>query len=150
MLTKTDISIEEARIRRLFEEWTKAVVEKNVESLMAYYSPDVVVFDLIPPMEYRGLEAYRKSWQTGFECMPGNIEFETHDMQLTVDEETAFCHRLVRMSGTSKDGESCGCWMRWTVCLRKIDGNWRITHEHVSVPCNPENNQALMDLGPQP
>lgn len=150
MLTKTDISIEETRIRRLFEEWTSAVLEKNVDKLMTFYAPDVVAFDMIPPLQFIGIDAYRKSWQTGFACMPGAIEIETRDLRLTVGEDTAFCHRLVRMGGASNDGENCDCWMRWTVGLQKIDECWRITHEHVSVPINPESNQALTNLKPQP
>lgn len=148
MITNTDIAIEEARIRRLFDEWTNAVREKNIETLMCYYAPDIVAYDLIPPMQFKGIDAYRNAWQTGFDCMTGDVEFETRDVHLSVGEDIAFCHRLVRMAGTSKDGENFGCWMRWTTGLNKINGSWRITHEHISVPFDMETDKALMDLKP--
>ena len=38
---------------------------------------------------------------------------------------------------------SCGqTWMRATVGYRRIDGKWKVVHEHVSVPFNPMDNQA--------
>ena len=39
-------------------------------------------------------------------------------------------------------------WVRTTVCFRKIDGTWLITHEHNSVPFNPETGKASLDLAP--
>ena len=149
MITHIDLTVEEARLRRLFEEWTNAILEKDVEKLMAFYAPDVVAFDAVGPLQFVGRDAYRKAWETGCDCMPESIAFETRDMRLDVGEETAFCYRIVRMGGTSKNGQSCDCWMRWTNGLRKIDGCWQIVHEHVSVPFDPESNQALIHLVPE-
>jgi hypothetical protein len=43
----------------------------------------------------------------------------------------------------------CGqTWMRVTVGYRRIDGKWKVTHEHVSVPFNPMNNQAWQIKNP--
>ena len=39
-------------------------------------------------------------------------------------------------------------WIRATLCYRKIDGKWMVTHEHVSVPFDPESGQASLDLKP--
>jgi len=32
--------------------------------------------------------------------------------------------------------------MRVTVGYRRIDGQWKVVHEHVSVPFNPMDNQV--------
>jgi ketosteroid isomerase-like protein len=39
-------------------------------------------------------------------------------------------------------------WVRFTVCLRKIDGHWMVTHEHASVPFDVETGRASVDLAP--
>jgi ketosteroid isomerase-like protein len=39
-------------------------------------------------------------------------------------------------------------WWRVTVCYRKIDGRWKIAHEHNSVPFNVNNGKASLDLKP--
>jgi ketosteroid isomerase-like protein len=35
-----------------------------------------------------------------------------------------------------------------TVCLRKIGGKWTVTHEHNSVPFDPETGKPSLDLKP--
>ena len=39
-------------------------------------------------------------------------------------------------------------WVRATVCYRKIDGTWMVTHEHNSVPFDVESGKASLDLKP--
>ena len=55
---------------------------------------------------------------------------------------------LYRVSGTLASGDELGMWNRATFCFRKIDGEWRITHEHDSVPFDPETGQASTTLEP--
>jgi ketosteroid isomerase-like protein len=60
-----------------------------------------------------------------------------------------FCHSLNRLSGTKTDGEEIDMWLRATVCFRKIDGKWTITHKHESVPFYMDgSNKAAVDLKP--
>jgi len=35
-----------------------------------------------------------------------------------------------------------------TLCFKKIDGNWLIAHEHVSVPADLASGRAALDLKP--
>ncbi len=47
------------------------------------------------------------------------------------------------------DGEKVDMWLRETLCFRKIDGKWKITHEHESVPfCMDGSFKAAVDLKP--
>jgi ketosteroid isomerase-like protein len=46
------------------------------------------------------------------------------------------------------DGEINDVWVRATVCFRKIDGHWKVTHEHMSVPYDMETSKASVDLKP--
>ena len=41
-----------------------------------------------------------------------------------------------------------GTWVRVTVCFKKSDGKWLVTHEHVSAPIDVEKGKALLDLKP--
>jgi ketosteroid isomerase-like protein len=52
------------------------------------------------------------------------------------------------MSGTKTNGEKPDLWFRTTVAYRKIDGDWRVTHVHESVPFDMTTFQALLDLRP--
>jgi ketosteroid isomerase-like protein len=37
---------------------------------------------------------------------------------------------------------------RKTVCFCKIDGRWKVTHEHISLPFDMETFKASVDLKP--
>jgi PhnB protein len=40
-------------------------------------------------------------------------------------------------------------WIRATVCLRRIEGEWKIAHEHTSVPFYMDGSaRAAVDLKP--
>ena len=48
------------QIRKLIDEWATAFRAKNIDGLMANHSPDIVLFDVPSPLQYRGADAYRK------------------------------------------------------------------------------------------
>jgi hypothetical protein len=54
-------------------------------------------------------------------------------------------HSLIRMSGTMKNGQEIDRRLRWTVGLRKMNGKWLITHEHVSLPVNLKSNNPVLE-----
>jgi ketosteroid isomerase-like protein len=39
-------------------------------------------------------------------------------------------------------------WWRTTVCFRKIDEKWMVTHEHNSVPFDVGSGKASLDFKP--
>jgi ketosteroid isomerase-like protein len=60
----------------------------------------------------------------------------------------AFAHGFGRLSGTLKNGDRAGSWVRWTACYRRIDGDWLIAHDHVSVPLDMASGRGVLDLEP--
>ena len=53
----------------------------------------------------------------------------------------AFAHMLHLDTGTLKNGTDRVMWVRSTVCCRRSGGRWLITHEHISMPFDPETLQ---------
>jgi ketosteroid isomerase-like protein len=52
---------------------------------------------------------------------------------------------------TKLDGQHAEWWQRITICLRRIDGIWKIVHEHTSVPFYMDGSyRAATDLKPDP
>ena len=88
-----------------------------------------------------------RRWFSGFD---GPIGYEVTDLAVTVGEGVAFCHSLDRLSATPQgEPEGFTMWFRSTVCLRKLDGTWRITHEHTSTPFYMDGSfKAAVDLEP--
>jgi uncharacterized protein (TIGR02246 family) len=146
--TKSTKPLAEAEIRGLIDRWAQAIRSKDVNALMADYAPDVLAFDLLPPLQYRGADAIRKrafEWISSFE---GAIDFEMRDLAVTTGDDVAFCHSLNRVRGTSEDGTKIDMWWRATNGLRKIDGEWLITHGHSSEPFDMQTGKAMLDLKP--
>jgi ketosteroid isomerase-like protein len=86
---------------------------------------------------------------TWFETWRGPIGIEPRDLRITAGPEVAFCTSLVRMTGTKTDGEEVDLWYRVTVGLHQEDGEWRIVHEHESVPFHMDGSyRAAVDLSP--
>lgn len=149
MATQDRRAIDEARIRQLVDDWARALRGKDIDGVVSHYTPDILSFDLAPPLRYKGAGAIRKSLEEWFRSFRGPIGYEIRDLSVTAGDDVAFCHSLNRISGTRTDGEETDVWVRATVCLRKIGDRWTVTHEHVSVPFEMEPPyKASLDLRP--
>lgn len=138
----------ESEIRQLISRWMKAAVDADIDAVMSCYAPGVVAYDAIAALQFRGVEAYRKHWDYCFTLAPGEMIFEPHDLQVTVDGDVAFAHFLIRCGGRAPDGTERAGWMRGTACYRRRNGRWQIEHEHFSVPFDVESSKALLELTP--
>jgi uncharacterized protein (TIGR02246 family) len=138
----------ELQIRTLIDGMANAIRTKDVNALMACYAPDVVAFDLLPPLQYAGAEAIRKRVSQWLSSFQGSVGFEMCNLSITTGDDVAFCHSLNGVSGTSKDGSKIDMWWRATNCLRKIESKWFITHGHSSEPFDMVSGKALLDLKP--
>jgi ketosteroid isomerase-like protein len=152
MTSSTIARRDEAEIRELIGEQAIAMQARDAERLLtARYAPEIVKFDLAPPLQHTGPElldvSRLQSWFAGFD---GPIDYEIRDLTVTAGEDVAFAHSLNRLSTTPHGAtEKFDLWFRATVCLRKIDGAWRITHEHNSTPFYMDGSfKAALDLRP--
>jgi uncharacterized protein (TIGR02246 family) len=139
---------EEAKIRQLIDGFQRAIRAKDLGGVLSVYAPDIVSFDLVPPMQHVGIAAYRRPWEATFASFEGPIGYQVSDLHITATDEVAFSHSLNRMRGTTKDGQRISMWVRWTACFRKPDGRWLVTHEQVSVPIDLDSGRASLDLEP--
>lgn len=140
----------EAQIRELMAEREAAMRAKDPERLISGYAPEVVKFDLAPPLRHSSEYAHDVEALRGwFAKFDDTFDFEIRDLTVTAGEDVAFCHSLNRMGTTKEAPEQFQLWFRATICLRKIDGRWRITHEHESTPFYMDGSfTAATDLEP--
>ena len=112
------------------------------------YAQEVVTFDIVPPLRHIGADALRKLWEEVFSVYQGPIDYEIHDLTITVGDDVAFTHSLNRISGTLNNGQKTELWLRWTAGFRKINGTWLIVLNHNSVPVDLAHGKAALDLKP--
>ena len=119
-------------IRAQIEAWAAAVRERDMAGILRNHSSDMVMFDVPPPLQLRGIAAYEASWPQFFDASPKPIRFDIKDLQITAGNEVAFAVALMRCA-VIEDG-NVDLDFRLTIGLRKIDGQWIVTHEHHSIP----------------
>ncbi|MEV3964537.1 nuclear transport factor 2 family protein [Nocardia sp. NPDC050193] len=132
----------EAEIRAVLESRTEAQRSKDIDRLMSFYSPDIVYYDAVAPLRFTGSDEVRRNFVRWFDGYIGPIGLETHELTLSTAGDTAFAHMLHLDSGKRRGGIELPIWVRETVCLRRTDDAWAITHEHISLPVNPASFQV--------
>ena len=141
----------EALIRQRIKDLEKALSAKDIDGVMSLYAPNLVSFDIAPhfgALRYVGADNKRRAWQEAFNAYPGPIAYEVHDLNVTAHGELAFVHSLNHVHATQASGHITEMWLRWTACLRRIDGVWLVVHDHVSVPADLEHGHAILNLTP--
>ncbi|WP_062987510.1 YybH family protein [Nocardia anaemiae] len=146
--TPTQREVDEAEIARHVDKIVAGIREKDLEALRQLYTADVVSFDVEPPLQHVGIAAKLENWAKVFMVFE-DVSYEVRDLTLTVGDDVAFGHGFGRLSGTLKNGTATsGMWVRVTFGFRKVDGNWVITHDQVSVPFDISTGRGVADLVP--
>ena len=127
-------SEDEAAVRAVIETWLAAIRHRDMEGILQNHSSDIVMFDVPPPFQSRGLEAYRTTWGLFYSCTRDPVLFEPTEMSITAGTNVAFVVATMRCAGSEANGEPESLDFRLTIGLRKIDDRWTIMHEHHSVP----------------
>jgi uncharacterized protein (TIGR02246 family) len=127
-------SNDEAEIRELIERWAKAVREENRSAIQADHDPGILMFDVPPPFLSRGLDEYMATWETFFASSEKPVGFAFHDVEVTCGQDVAFATAIGQCVNIETKGNREPLEFRLTMGLRKIDGRWRVMHEHHSLP----------------
>lgn len=127
---------DEADIKALEERFVAAFKAKDVPAIMANYVADqsLQVFDVAPPLQYVGADAYTKDWQGYLTAFPGPWDLTLSDLDITVGGDVAYGHNVQHGTFVDKAGKKIEMTVRVTDGYKKVNGKWLIGHEHVSIP----------------
>lgn len=140
-------STDEAEILALLSSLHKAHHNKDAAAIASPFAPHAAIFDLEPPLSHDGISVERKErWLATWETP---IEIEPRDLKIAVNGDLAIGWGYLKMTGTKLGGPRVSFWMRWTICLERENGRWRIVHEHTSVPFYMDGSlRPAFDLQP--
>lgn len=141
------IEADKTQIRALIAGIDKAHHARDAAAIVEPYTSDALIFDLAPPLARKMLKGEVASWLATWE---GPVERESRDFVITLEGDLAFATGYFGVRATSKeDGQRASWWCRATLGLRRIEGAWKIVHEHISVPFSMDGNfLAVLDLQP--
>jgi ketosteroid isomerase-like protein len=124
----------EMEIRVLVERWVAAVRAENREVIRAEHDPQILMFDVPPPFLSQGLDAYMATWELFFSRAERAASFQLRDVKVTAGNDVGFATATGRCLDIDAAGKRDELEFRLTMGFCKIDGRWRIVHEHHSVP----------------
>jgi uncharacterized protein (TIGR02246 family) len=125
---------DEDAVRALIESWAQAVRAKNYSGILAHHSADIVMFDVPPPFESRGISAYEKTWDLFYSSQPEPVAFDVQHLDIVAGSDVAFAFAHMQCAEIGTNGGRLKLDFRVTIGLRKVEGQWVIVHEHHSVP----------------
>jgi ketosteroid isomerase-like protein len=117
--------VAESLIRQRVEDLVKAIRAKDIDGIASVFAPDLVSFDITPPLRRFGADAKRGAWREAFAGFRGPIAYEVRDLNVTTNGELAFVHSLNHVNVTLPSGP-VDMWLRWTACFRQVDGVWLV------------------------
>ncbi len=134
-----------AEITALIKTWDEALRARDADALTAEYADAVCIFDV--GSQLRDRNAYREQWQACLPWFGDRAWIDRRGMQLFAGSDIAFLHGFTRVGGERSPKPEDTPWMRVTVCYRKVDGDWRVEHEHASMPIDFEAGEPIPFLG---
>ena len=127
-------SVDENEIRALIERWSKAVREEDRVGIRRDHADDILMFDVPPPFQSRGIEEYMATWELFLGSVEKPVAFSFTDVEVTAGTDVAFATAIGHCVNIDKSGQREPLLFRLTMGLRKMAGRWVVTHEHHSLP----------------
>ncbi len=125
----------------------ESVRTRDLDGIKTMFAPNLVSFDIEPPLRHLGAEAKWNNWIKVFAVYQA-IDYEIRDLTVQVSGDLAAVYAVNHISGSLQSGDKTDYWLRWTAVFRKIDGTWLITHDQVSVPTDFATGRSRLDLEP--
>lgn len=135
---------DKAAIQALEDTYNEGFTTKDVDKVMSVYlsGKELFVFDVVPPREYRGSDAYRKDFEELFAAFPGPMKNTISEQTIHVVGSLAYGHNIQTGEFVGKDGAKVKVVVRTTDIYRKVNGKWLIVEEHNSLPVDLDTMKA--------
>lgn len=138
----------ENEIHQWMDNFKRAFDARDTKAVMALYTPDVTAYDIVPPLQYKGIDAYTKDFATFFSMFQGPMTIDFQDCNISTSGDLAIVSCLQHLTGTMTNGQSSSMWVRGTSGLRRVNGQWLDFHDHISVPTDFNTGKSRLDLTP--
>lgn len=127
-------SSDEATLLEIFNGWSKAVREEDIAAIRAHHDPNMLMFDVPPPFQAHGIDAYMETWKLFYSSVPKPVKFDFDSIQIHTGNDVAFLSAVGHCRYNKPSGEIVPLDFRLTMGFHKLNERWLIVHEHHSVP----------------
>lgn len=83
MNNETSNATVETEVRELVDLWAQAVRSMDIDAIASHYAPDILAFDAIAALRFKGRDAYRRHWEACLAfCPKGGMIFDMKTMKV--------------------------------------------------------------------
>ena len=134
---------DEKSIREMIQARNAAVRAGDAKRALDVNASRIASYQLRPPLEYRDARARdAKDMEAWFATWEGPLEIDMPEPTILVDGDLAVAWGLSRMRGTKRDSGPVEMWYRTTLAFQRQRGEWKVVHEHASVPMMMDGSGA--------
>lgn len=128
----------ETAIAQLVTARVAAVAAKDLAPIAASLADDVESFNVLPPLRLSGADLVLEQTRAWYDGYASNIGYDVRDLRITAAGAVGFASYTYRVTGTLHSGQAVDMTVRATLGCRRRQGRWLITHDHESVPFDPD------------
>src|SRR5215510_525957 len=112
----------------------KLIAATSTAQFMEYVDDkDIVLYDYVPPLQYKGASAVRSHMDTVFQDAK-ELKGEFVELEVVADDKVGTARSLQHFTWKDKEGKSMEGMFRVTDVFHKVGDKWKLIHSHVSVP----------------
>jgi ketosteroid isomerase-like protein len=122
--------------QRLFSPGSKPYSLTGYEDLYDNAADSLLIYDnySVEDTRFTGFDRYRRTWEEQINAnFPGFVMYRIEVDRLEISGDLAWCG-FTWWGSIVKGGETVHDGQHGTHIWRKIDGEWRIVHEHLTGP----------------
>lgn len=127
-----------AQIKR----WDQAVVGQHLSDLVVQCADDIEMFDV--SSQIYGVEDYKTEWNKFSPYFSPEMSILRRDAKLFASAELAILSCHSKVEHTALKGQLDMPWCRTTLCLKKVNDQWRVVHQHISMPVDMLTGKAVI------
>ena len=118
--------------------------ETDVDKALVHYAPDAVMATIAAPGWYEGTGQIRAALVSRLSALR-SIAVHTDEINIASDGYLACAAMVVRREAVGNDGTSQSTAVRQLDALKKIDGQWRIVQQQISVPVDVATGAPILN-----
>lgn len=124
------------------ELWDQAVMSTDISALADQCCPHMSMFDV--SSQLNNLEEYKTEWEKFSPYFMDGMQISRREMKLHTSETLAVLHCLSKVEHSALKGQLQMPWCRTTLCLKKMGDQWRVVHQHISMPVDLITGKAVV------
>ncbi|NHB58645.1 nuclear transport factor 2 family protein [Acinetobacter shaoyimingii] len=121
--------------------WDNAIISTKINELLNQCSKDISMFDV--SCQLNGIDEYKNEWQKFSPYFSEGMKISRRNVKLYASEELAILHCHSKVENVAMKDKGMMPWCRTTLCLQKQNNQWRVVHQHISMPIDMLTGKAV-------